>query len=493
MALAVAIALIALVPAARILTHRAVWREVQFRPWLALAGAVALLAMLAALARAWPLPMVIVPTAVSVLVILTTFATWRARDTYGASRKLPPGSLSLRTSLDALTDPRFYARTAAQYGPVFKMAQFHRPVACIVDLPLGLELLARQRETLRDPTLPFGRRSPGDLVAFLDDDQHVRHRPVLRTALTGNAIAQCQDGVANIVQAELVRAAREHTHDGLDPRRLLDRVTFASVCHVLLGYPAGDSTIGALRPLITSRNLGDGKDMLSQAVALVRSTGSTPDEHPVLAALMRDDPRHLDDDVVLGNLVLIAHVTRSNIRGVLGWTLKELLDHPKLVNALRGAATSGHPPAVNELATRIVQETLRLHQSEFFYREVTTDLQAGPYRIPRGWLVRVCVRECHDNPAVFPEPRVFRPERFIGRRYERTEYCPFSDGTHTPAGPELTMMVARTFATVLALHWNGHITRDGPIERDGNRHWNHWRPGSGLRVRLMTRSGPPED
>src|SRR5688572_24641384 len=214
--------------------------------------------------------------ALGALVILTTFATWRARDTYGASRKLPPGSLSLRSSLAALTDPRFYARAAAQYGPVFKMSQFHRPVACIVDLPLGLELLAGQRETLRDPTLPFGRRSPGELVAFLDDDQHVRHRPVLRTALTGNAIAQCQDGVAKIVQAELVRAAREHSQDGLDPRRLLDRVTFASVCHVLLGYRAGDSTIDALRPLISSRDLGDGKDTLSRAVAQVRSSGSTP-------------------------------------------------------------------------------------------------------------------------------------------------------------------------------------------------------------------------
>ena len=314
--------------------------------------------------------------AVSALAILTILATWRARDSYGASRKLPPGSLSFRVSLEALTDPAFYARATAHHGPVFKMSQFHRPVVCIADLPLGLGVLEGQRETLRPPAQPIWRQSPGQLIAFLDDERHVRHRPILRTVLTGDVMDRSRDSLAEVIAAELRYAAADSSGGDLDPRPLLERVTFASVCHVLFGWSAGDPRIVAAQPLLTSPHFDD--RILARAANLVRSSGTTPDEHSVLAALLRDDPRHLDDDTLLGNLAIIARVTRSNVRGVLAWTLKELLDHPDVLHDLRTTAAN-----TDELATHVIQETLRLHQSEFICREVTGDVQVGEYRVPQ--------------------------------------------------------------------------------------------------------------
>ena len=422
------------------------------------------------------------------LILLVAFATWRARDAYGASQRLPPGSLSLRSSFDALTDPRFYARAAAHHGPVFKMSQFHRPVVCIADLSLGLDVLERQGEKLRAPTQPFWRRSPVQLVAFLGDERHVRHRPILGTVLTREVIGRSRDGVAAIIDAELRRAHIASSGGVIDPRPLLDRVAFASVCHVLFGYGPDDRRLDPMRALITSRRFDDHGDVLAQAVAEIRASGVgilagfPQDQRSVLGEILRIAPHHLDDGTLLGNLALIARVTLSNVRGVLEWTLKELLGHPQVLGNLQVASTNA-----DDLAAQVVQETMRLHQSEFIYREATGDVHVGGYRIPPGWLIRVCVREAHDDPAIFPEPGEFRPERFAGRTYGRTEYCPFSDGTHSTVGAELTTMIAQTFVTVFARQWSGRTTNDGPIVRDANRHWSHWRPSKQWRVTLTPR------
>ena len=52
---------------------------------------------------------------------------------------------------------------------------------------------------------------------------------------------------------------------------------------------------------------------------------------------------------------------------------------------------------------RIVQETLRLEQSESRYRRATADLELDGFRIPKDWLVRMCIRESHQDESVFPE------------------------------------------------------------------------------------------
>jgi hypothetical protein len=196
-----------------------------------------------------------------------------------------------------------------------------------------------------------------------------------------------------------------------------------------------DRRLDTMRALITSRRFDDHGDVLAQAVCSDTSvrclvpcwllSGPTFG----LGEILRTAPHHLDDGTLLGNLALIARVTRSNVRGVLEWTLKELLGHPQVLRSLQVASTNAA-----DLAAQVVQETMRLHQSEFIYREVTGDVHVGEYRIPPGWLIRVCVREAHDDPAIFPEPGEFRPERFAGRTYGRTEYCPFSDGTHSTVG-----------------------------------------------------------
>jgi len=491
----------ALLPGVWTLLKPAVFRELTARPLLALmALACGLMAVW------WLLPLVpgrLAAFAIPVIAAVDVLFYLRSRADYGRSRGLPPGSLGLGNSLDAIDDPTFYARAARRWGPVFKMSQFQRPVACIVDLPLGLEIMESQRANLAQPRLPFGRLSPGNYIEFMQDEQHARYRGILKSALSGPVVTDSRPGVRSVMQHELSAWAERDRGQGSDPDPVLERISFASLVRVVFGIAADDPRVDELEQsfaalgsarMFLERRPEQRQEPYNRLVGIVRdfgtgmladrATGADPPPRSLLGEILKTDPAQLGDDTLIGNLVLIVHVTRSNIRGLLGWVLKEYCDHPEFGLEIREAAsgTTTATASVGALAGNFVNETLRLHQSEYFYREVKHPISIGPYRIPRGWLLRVCVRECHDNPDVFPHPEQFDPKRFAGRHYTKGEYCPFSDGSHSCFGAGLAVMIANTLVTVLATGFQVRGVADGPVVRQGNRHWSHWRPSLAFRV-----------
>ncbi|MFN0179950.1 MAG: cytochrome P450 [Gemmatimonadales bacterium] len=488
--------------AGRVVLRPVVFREIRARPLLSLAALGVAGAILLVVARTWPGWRAALAVAAPVAAALWVLFYLRSRPHFGRSRGLPPGSLGLGVSLDAIGQPAFYARAAERWGPIFKMAQFHRPTVAVVDLPLGLAFMERERAKLAQPRLPFGRLSPGNYIEFMNDAQHTRYRGILRPALSGPVVAASRPGVAEVVRHQLATMADANQLGGVDPDPYLDRIAFASLTRVMFGVAVTDPRVpdlerqfGALGTAraFAERRPEERREPFSRLIEIVRALGtdifsapgaSGPESRSVLGEILRHDAAHLADETLVGNLILMVHVTRSNVRGLLGWVLKEACDHP--LGPEWEAATAAMS-AIEGLATNFVNETLRLHQSEYFYREVVSDVGIGPYRIPKGWLVRVCVRECHDRPDVFPDPARFDPSRFAGRQYSREEYAPFSDGTHSCFGAGLAVMIAKTLVVALATEFEVRKVADGPVVRQGNRHWSHWRPSLAFRVALSHR------
>jgi cytochrome P450 len=362
---------------------------------------------------------------------------------------------------------------------VFKTLQFHRPLVCITDLRLGWQVLDWQRARLCDPRQPFGRETPSQALRFLANESDPRHRAILRDVLTPGVIHGNRHNVAQLIQQELERVAAP----GIDPRPALERLTITSMCHVMFG--TADVRLASMLRAQKLPRIAEQDAALSPIVDAIKETSRPlPGGFSALDAIAGIDSRQLEDRTLIGNLVVLVLATRSNVNGTLSWMVKELLEHPSAIDELRRADSAQAQAA---MARHVVLETLRLHQSEFFYRETIEEIPAGPYVVPRRWLIRVCVREAHDNSAVFPEPLEFRPARFDGRTWDRTEFCPFSDAANSAFGADLALMIAEAFAITLARHWEGRITSDGPPERPRNRHWSHWAPSQRLRIDLRPR------
>ncbi len=105
--------------------------------------------------------------------------------------------------------------------------------------------------------------------------------------------------------------------------------------------------------------------------------------------------------------------------------------------------------------------------------------------IPKGWMVRICVRESHRAPAVFDEPDTVDPDRFLRRGYTREEYAPFGLHRFTCLGEHLTRTVARVFACELVQGYDWTVVADGPPEFGS---WQHWTPSTAFRITLRPRA-----
>lgn len=77
----------------------------------------------------------------------------------------------------------------------------------------------------------------------------------------------------------------------------------------------------------------------------------------------------------------------------------------------------------------VCQETLRLFPIvPDVLRVLKAPMQLGEHEVKAGQLVGVAICSIYYDAELYPEPMVFRPERFLERKYKPWEYMPFGGG-----------------------------------------------------------------
>jgi cytochrome P450 len=177
-----------------------------------------------------------------------------------------------------------------------------------------------------------------------------------------------------------------------------------------------------------------------------------------------------EDDMVeeVLSLLLFGHDTAA---ATMAWAFAHIYGHAAAATRVREEArTTGtdRPPDPDALPflTACIKESMRLcpvvvHVS----RTATADVRLGGFDIPRGRKVIPCTYLAQHNPAVFPDPYAFRPERFLsGRRFEHA-FFPFGFGNRTCVGEpfamrQMLLVIATASAAGLELvpgYWPGPV------------------------------------
>ncbi len=424
---------------------------------------------------------------------------WRARPSWGQRRGLPPGSLKIFP--DTWTDDRFYLRQSHQHGPIFKTSNFLRPTACIVGLEQGIQLLREHEEQLETPWLPFSEFVPGGMLRYMRDPQHGHYRSIFRRALTAKIIREFRPVFKENIKSSLDILSTESSssEEGVNPLPYLDRMML-ELWFVLFFSIERDSDewkqLLGLYPVIDITNpTRAAPDQIRAAVSRIgeiveRQLENWPDPAPacMLAAIATDNPADARDPVIIGNLVYMLTTTGADMSALLCWIIKKACDHPEWLERIASEAPVENSTAPPPLAERFVMETLRMRQSEFIYRAVVSDMDFHGFKIPRGWLVRICVWESHRDPDVFSEPDRFNPDRFLNRSYSRSEYSPLGASTHACLAAYLVSSVASLFVTELARDFVLTNPSRGKVELANSR---HWAPGAAFRIKVLQQQPQP--
>ncbi len=496
--LAVEVALLVAIawPALRLVTSRQFWgafpKAARLLAVILAVGVAGLLVAIASMSP-WVLRSLCVAAVIGLMLTL-----WYARKNRGHRRNWPPGSLSL-LPLGPWFDRDFFRDQHRQFGCPFKTNQFVRPMACFVGLAEGLDFFRTHEESLASPPWPFGRFIPGGFLRHMAPEQHAKTKSLLRKALAREVYAPLKPVMREQIRAGLTIMAEASGASGLagvPPRRYLQRTVFGLWARIFFNVEPGSAESFRLQSLfkvIDIRNPAGASDrMIKEALVEIQqvlrqqSTYGRPSVNGApesfLAALREHCPESADDPTVIGNLIYLMHTTWSDVSGLFQWLMRMLTEHPEWSDRLRNSRDPADPEQDDRslLSTRVVMETLRLEQSEYLYRSTTRDVAWRGFVIPKGWLVRLCVRESHRDPEVFRDPEIFDPDRFLHRIFTRREYSPFGAGLrHNCLGEPLTLIVGRIFVEELARTYAWQTVADAPYEFSG---WRHWRPSSRWRV-----------
>lgn len=432
-------------------------------------------------------PIALVPVGILIGVAAGWYA-WLARPGRGRRQSLPPGPARIGTR--PLADPDFFFEQQRRYGAVFKSNHFRKPMVCIVGLKEAGEFLAANGDSLRPLALEWDRFVPNGMARWMTGEIHDEYRSLLKTTFGARLLA----AHATMIREEATRTLGRMLHvseveGALHPHALIEEMCFAMWAQIFFGITPESPEFAELQrgynriyvhnpapvPVVheTLREL----ERLTKSVLGRR----TPNDPPtVLSGMVDRQTGATDNPTTMMNLVYLMETTHRDVAGLVTWALKLASDHPEWLSRLHEEDPDDATP--RSLANRMVSETLRLAQSEHVYRRVTSQVQIGPYRIPEGWLVRVCVRESHRDPAVFTEPDKYDPDRFL--HTERNGgYAPFGFGDRTCTGETLTRLVARTVLTAAA-QYEAETVADGPPELSVER---HWAPSAAFRMRLRPR------
>jgi cytochrome P450 len=193
-----------------------------------------------------------------------------------------------------------------------------------------------------------------------------------------------------------------------------------------------------------------------------------------------DDGEGLSDKEIRADLITLVLAGHETTATTLAWVLDLLLHHPEALEKVRAEAVDG----AGAYTEAVINETLRL----FPPAPITGRMTAGHYRLgdytlEPGTRIVLLLDAVNRDPASYPEPDEFRPERFIGARPQPYSWIPFGGGIKRCIGAAFAM---RELTTVLHT-----LLREGRFEAvSKNPETPPWRaapvlvPRNGTRVRF---------
>jgi len=157
-------------------------------------------------------------------------------------------------------------------------------------------------------------------------------------------------------------------------------------------------------------------------------------------------------DMVIGSLLASQRVPAA----AASWLLMALADHPELQDEItvqtRSLSPAQRSAPRNEtvVAARVVLEVLRLFPPTWLLvRTATRPVEVGGYSFPAGHHFMISPYVQHRDPAAFPDPTTFRPDRWIQPPRDLGQFLPFGTGVHVCPGRHLATRILVAIAESL--------------------------------------------
>ncbi|GAB4380283.1 MAG: cytochrome P450 [Elainellaceae cyanobacterium] len=177
--------------------------------------------------------------------------------------------------------------------------------------------------------------------------------------------------------------------------------------------------------------------------------------------------RELRDELV--TLLIAGHETTAS---ALTWALYWIHAIPEVQEKVRSELASlGDRPEPGDIArlpylTAVCQETLRIYPVTLTtgVRVLDASIDLLGYQFEAGTVFFPCTYLVHQRPDLYPEPKQFKPERFLERQFAPHEYLPFGGGHRYCIGRALAMLEMKLVLATVLSNWQLDLIDQRPVK-----------------------------
>jgi cytochrome P450 len=254
-------------------------------------------------------------------------------------------------------------------------------------------------------------------------------------------------------------------------------------------------------PLTPFRRMRRNAELIENTLrAMIEQRRTAPSQHTDLLSILVTafDQQSVPMDVsdLIGQAAILFVASYENVATVLTWTTFLLAQHPEIMDDVQAElrdVLGGLPPSADQLERlplldAVVKETMRvLPPVPFLVRKVVWPTQLGGFELKPRDRVVCSAYITHHLPELYPQPRRFFPDRWLGVKPDPYEYLPFGAGPRACIGK---MFAMREIKVALAMILSRHRLSVVPNVRIDRRVQVMMSPKHGLPMTIQPHDGP---
>ncbi|MBS9536172.1 cytochrome P450 [Mycobacterium sp. M1] len=211
---------------------------------------------------------------------------------------------------------------------------------------------------------------------------------------------------------------------------------FVSLASRLVTLPIPARTMGRHSPWGRLAELRRRYDAcLDRIIATAQADPGFANRSDVLSRLVTsryEDGSAMSRAEIGDEMLTLLAAGHESTAATLSWAFERLSRHPVILAAMVDeVATHGH-----ELRRAVIREVQRCRTVVQMVgrRVVAPTVQVGDWVIPRGTSIGVGIAQIHTDPASYPDPNRFDPQRFLGVKPPTDRWMPYGGGARRCIG-----------------------------------------------------------
>jgi cytochrome P450 len=357
-------------------------------------------------------------------------------------------------------------------------------------------------------------------VLLLDGDAHMSQKKLMLPAFHGEKMAQLSGLMAEVTEREVAELPRDEPVElhpvtqrltleiilraafGLDPGPRLDSLRDRLGAMLEFGdrpsslmVPPKDSLLEAVMqkvgPAATFLKLQEEADKLIFE-QIEERRGSDEDRDDILSMLLEarhEDGSPMTDQELRDELMTLLVAGHETTASTLAWAFSQLPHHPAVLDRLTEEVRNGDE---GEYLDATINETLR-HRPvlpNVQPRLVKKPIEIGDWEAPPGVCLVNNAYLLHHDADIYPDPYVFRPERFVEEPPGTYTFIPFGGGRRRCLGASFAMVEMRLVLRAVLSQFDLSAGSAGGAELAQRRNITV-RPAGGARAVLHDRKSAP--